>query len=54
MRGRYACHTSASFSGTGMRVSVLSSSNRQSSTLSAISENSAKLVPAPSYDAPSG
>jgi hypothetical protein len=32
----------------GMRVSASSSSNRHNSTLSAISEKSAKFVPAPS------
>ena len=48
------CQTSASRSVIGTRVSLPSASNRHSSTDSAISENSAKLVPAPSYVAPSG
>src|SRR3954447_10116088 len=54
MRGRYPCHTSASRSGRSTRVSLPSSSKRQSSTRSATSLNSAKLVPPPSYVAPRG
>src|SRR6185312_11503492 len=52
--GRYPCQTNPSTSCRSTRVSVPSSSNRQSSTRSATSENSPKLVPAPSYVAPSG
>src|ERR1700736_3519848 len=52
--GRYACQTKPSTSSRGMRSSVPASSIRHSSTCSATSENTEKLVPAPSYVAPSG
>src|SRR6476659_9805067 len=48
------CQTWASRSRIGTRVSLPSSSNRQSSTPSATSENRVKFVPAPSYVAPRG
>src|SRR4051812_23360795 len=54
MLGRKPCQTNASRSGSWSRVSTPSSSNRQSSTPSATSLNSAKLVPLPSYVAPRG
>src|SRR5690606_24911940 len=41
-------------SGSGTRISVPSSSKRHRSTPSATSENTEKLVPAPSQVAPSG
>ena len=52
--GRYAWCTKASVSTISTRVSVPSSAIRHSSTLSATSEKSAKLTPAPSYVAPRG
>src|SRR5688572_12750600 len=50
------CQTSSVRSGIGMRSTSRrpSLSNRQSSTLVALAENSAKLVPRPSQVAPSG
>src|ERR1700738_4022703 len=52
--GRYACQTKPSTSSRWMRSSVPDVSIRHSSTRSATSENTEKLVPAPSYVAPSG
>ena len=46
--GTKACQTNASISSRGSRRSPPSSSKRQSSTPSAVSENGEKLVPAPS------
>src|SRR3954454_11873329 len=54
MLGRYPCQTKASRSGSRTRFSLPASSKRHSSTRSATSLNSAKLVPLPSYVAPSG
>src|ERR1700731_1727103 len=52
--GTYACQTKPSTSSRGMRSSVPRLSIRHSSTCSATLENTEKLVPAPSYVAPSG
>ena len=46
--GKKPCHTKLPTSGSLIRVSVPSSSNRHSSTHSATSLNTAKLVPQPS------
>src|SRR3954452_1503548 len=54
MLGRYPCQTKASRSGSRTRFSLPASSKRHSSTRSATSLNRAKLVPPPSYVAPSG
>src|SRR3954453_4774256 len=54
MLGRYPCQTKASRSGSRTRFSLPASSKRHSSTRSATSLNRAKLVPLPSYVAPSG
>src|SRR6478735_9565610 len=52
--GRYACRTKASVSRSSTAVSEPSSCSRHNSIRSAASEKTAKLVPAPSYVAPSG
>src|SRR3954452_17822564 len=54
MPGTYACRTNASLSRSSTAVSEPSSCNRHSSTRFAGSVKTAKLVPAPSYVAPSG
>src|SRR3954452_3291810 len=54
MPGMNACQTNPSTSGSVSRVSTSSASNRHSSTFSAASLNTAKLVPKPSKVAPSG
>src|SRR3954454_1973725 len=54
MPGMNACQTNPSTSGSVSRVSTPSASNRHSSTFSAASLNTAKLVPKPSKVAPSG
>src|SRR3954466_5672220 len=54
MPGTYSCRTKASLSRSSTAVSEPSSCSRHSSTRSAASVKTAKLVPAPSYVAPSG
>src|SRR3954466_15558367 len=54
MPGTYACRTNASLSRSSTAVSEPSSCSRHSSTRSAASVKTAKLVPAPSYVAPRG
>src|SRR6185312_11177386 len=54
MAGTKPCQTKLSTSGSVIRLSVPAASNKHNSTRSATSLNNAKLVPAPSYVAPSG